>query len=171
MAKDKDAEQKPAQQADQEQNQPGFGIEKIYIKDLSLEIPNAPQIFIQRESPQVGIELSNAATMLEEGVFEVVVTVTVTSKIEEKTVFLVEVAQAGIFQIRNVPAENLEIIVSVTCPNILFPYAREAVSDLVTRAGFPPVLLNPINFEALYAQQIQKQDAGAATGADSSTTH
>lgn len=171
MAKDKDAEQKPAQQADQEQNQPGFGIEKIYIKDLSLEIPNAPQIFIQRESPQVGIELSNAATMLEEGVFEVVVTVTVTSKIEEKTVFLVEVAQAGIFQIRNVPAENLEIIVSVTCPNILFPYAREAVSDLVTRAGFPPVLLNPINFEALYAQQKQQQDAGAATGADSSTTH
>lgn len=165
MAEDKQAAQPTNPEQDQ---QPGFGIEKIYIKDLSLEIPNAPQIFIQREAPQVGIELSNAATKLEEGVFEVVVTVTVTSKIEDKTVFLVEVAQAGIFQIRNIPAENLELIVSVTCPNILFPYAREAVSDLVTRAGFPPVLLNPINFEALYAQQKQQQAEEPAAAA---TTH
>jgi len=148
--------------ANQEQNQqPVFGIEKIYIKDLSLEIPHAPQIFIQRESPQVSIELSNAANGVDEGVFEVVITVTVTSKIEDKTVFLVEVAQAGIFQVRNVPQENLEPLLAITCPNILFPYAREAVSDLVTRAGFPPVLLNPINFEALYAQQQQQVEAGA----------
>ncbi|HEX5539836.1 MAG TPA: protein-export chaperone SecB [Methylophilaceae bacterium] len=142
--------------------QPGFGIEKIYIKDLSLEIPHAPQIFVQREAPQVSIELGNSTTMLEDGIFEVVITVTVTSKVGDKTVFLVEVAQAGIFQVRNVPAESLEMIASVTCPNILFPYAREAVSDLVTRAGFPPVLLTPINFEALYAQQ--KQQAAQAAG-------
>lgn len=160
------AEEKVAAQAEQAQ-QPGFAIEKIYVKDMSLEIPNAPQVFIQRETPQVGIELSNSATMLEEGVFEVTVTVTVTSKIEDKTVFLIEVAQAGIFQIRNVPAENLEIIASVTCPNILFPYARETVSDLSVRAGFPPVLLNPINFEALYAQQKQQQ----AEQANGETTH
>lgn len=160
------AEEKAAAQAEQAQ-QPGFAIEKIYVKDMSLEIPNAPQVFIQREAPQVGIELSNAATMLEEGVFEVTVTVTVTSRIEDKTVFLIEVAQAGIFQIRNVPAENLEIIASVTCPNILFPYARETVSDLSVRAGFPPVLLNPINFEALYAQQKQQQ----AEQANGETTH
>lgn len=160
------AEEKAPAQAEQAQ-QPGFAIEKIYVKDMSLEIPNAPQVFIQRETPQVGIELSNAATMLEEGVFEVTVTVTVTSKIEDKTVFLIEVAQAGIFQIRNVPAENLEIIASVTCPNILFPYARETVSDLSVRAGFPPVLLNPINFEALYAQQKQQQ----AEQANGETTH
>jgi preprotein translocase subunit SecB len=105
--------------------------------------------------------LSNFAQQLEENVFEVAIKVTVTSKIEDKTVFLVEVTQAGIFQIRGVPEENLEMIVGITCPNILFPYARESVSDLVVRAGFQPVLLNPINFEALFAQQKQQQAEAA----------
>jgi preprotein translocase subunit SecB len=149
-------------QAEQNQ-QAGFSIEKIYVKDASLEIPNAPQIFTDRTAPQVSIELGNAAQMLEEGIFEVSIKVTVTSKIEDKTVFLVEVTQAGIFQIRNVPEENLEMIAGITCPNILFPYAREAVSDLVVRAGFPPVLLNPINFEALFAQQKQQQASPSET--------
>ena len=153
------------EQAAQDQ-QPAFGIEKVYVKDLSLEIPHAPQIFIQREAPQVSIELSNATAKLEDGIYEVVVTVTVTSKLGDKTVFLVEVAQAGIFQIRNVPEENIEIILGVTSPNIIFPYARETISDIVTRAGFPPVLLNPVNFEALYAQQ--KEEQAKANGA---TTH
>jgi preprotein translocase subunit SecB len=153
-----------------EAQEPVFGIEKIYVKDLSLEIPNAPQIFLQREAPQVGIELSNSARKLEDGLFDVSITVTVTSKIEDKTVFLVEVAQAGIFQARNIPEENLEGLLAVTCPNILFPYAREAVSDLVVRAGFPPVLLNPINFEALYLQQKQQQQQQAA-GAEGASTH
>lgn len=143
--------------------QAGFGIEKIYVKDVSLEIPNAPQIFTDRTAPQVSVELSNAAQMLDEGVFEVAIKVTVTSKIADKTVFLVEVTQAGIFQIRNVPEENIEMIAGITCPNILFPYAREAVSDLVVRAGFPPVLLSPINFEALFAQQKQQQTEAPAT--------
>lgn len=149
----------------QQSQEPVFGIEKIYVKDLSLEIPNAPQVFLQREVPQVGIELQNVAKSVDEGVFEVTITVTVTSKIEDKTVFLVEVAQAGIFQIRNVPQEGIEGLLGVACPNILFPYAREAVSDLVTRAGFPPVLLSPVNFEALFLQQKQHQaeQAGAAT--------
>lgn len=156
-------ENQAAQQSNNADQQPGFGIEKIYVKDLSLEIPNAPQVFTQRETPQLSVELSNATSQLTEGVFETVITVTVTSKVGEKTAFLVEVAQAGIFQIRNIPQENLDMILGVTCPNILFPYARETVSDLVTRAGFPPVLLNPINFEALYAQQRQKaEDEGAA---------
>ncbi|MCB5190384.1 protein-export chaperone SecB [Methylobacillus arboreus] len=154
------------EQAAAQEQQPAFGIEKVYVKDLSLEIPNAPQIFTQRETPQVSIELSNATAQLEDGIYEVVVTVTVTSKFGEKTVFLVEVAQAGIFQIRNVPQENIEIILGVTCPNIIFPYARETISDVVTRAGFPPVLLNPVNFEALYAQQ--KQEQAKTNGA---TTH
>ncbi len=145
----------------------GFSIEKIYVKDASLEIPNAPQIFTDRTQPQISIELGNFAQMLEEGVFEVAIKVTVTSKIEDKTVFLVEVTQAGIFQIRNVPEENLEMIVGITCPNILFPYARETVSDLVVRAGFQPVLLNPINFEALFAQQKQQQ----AEQADAAAKH
>ncbi len=155
------------QQAVNEQDkQPSFGIEKLYVKDLSLEIPNAPQIFMQRETPQIGIELANSANKLEDGIYEVVLTVTVTSKIADKTVFLVEVAQSGIFQVRNVPDENLEVIMSITCPNILFPYAREVVSDVVSRAGFPPVVLSPINFEALYAQQKQQQAENAAE-----TTH
>jgi len=141
--------------------QPGFSIEKIYLKDASLEIPNSPQIFTDRTQPQVGIELSNFAQQVEAGVFEVAIKVTVTSKIADKTVFLVEVTQAGIFQIRNVPEENIEMIVGITCPNILFPYARESISDLTIRGGFQPVLLNPINFEALFAQQKQQQaDAG-----------
>jgi preprotein translocase subunit SecB len=145
------------QAAGGEQAAPVFSIEKLYVKDMSLEIPNAPQVFMQREAPQVGIELANAASKLDEGIFQVTITVTVTSKIEDKTAFLAEVAQAGIFQIRNLPEENLEIILAVTCPNILFPYAREAISDMVTRGGFAPVLLNPINFEALYAQQKHQQ--------------
>lgn len=146
------------------EQQAGFSIEKIYVKDASLEIPNAPQIFTDRTQPQISVELGNSAQMLEAGVFEVALKVTVTSKIADKTVFLVEVTQAGIFQIRNVPEENMEMIVGITCPNILFPYARETVSDLVVRAGFQPVLLNPINFEALFAQQ-QQQAAEASSQA------
>ena len=157
MAKDKKEPSTEAAEADA----PGFGIEKLYIKDASLEIPNAPQIFTERTAPQVNIELGNAAQKLDEGIFEVAIKVTVTAKIADKVAFLVEVTQAGIFAIRNVPAENLEMIIGVTCPNILFPYAREAVSDLVTRAGFAPVILNPINFEALFMQQ-KEQAANAA---------
>ncbi len=150
MAEENSAAQEQAQQ-------PGFSIEKIYVKDASLEIPHAPQIFTDRTQPQVSIELGNFAQQIEENIFEVAIKVTVTSKIADKTVFLVEVTQAGIFQISNVPAENIELIVGITCPNILFPYARESVSDLIVRAGFQPVLLNPINFEALFAQQKQQQ--------------
>ncbi len=143
--------------------QPGFSIEKLYVKDASLEIPNAPQIFTDRTQPQVNIELGNAAQKLDEGIFESAIKVTVTAKIGDKVAFLVEVTQAGIFAIRNIPEENIEMILGVTCPNILFPYAREVVSDLVTRAGFAPVLLNPINFEALFAQQkLQAENAAKA---------
>jgi preprotein translocase subunit SecB len=143
----------------QEAAQPTFNIEKIYVKDLSLEIPNAPQVFLQKDAPQVSIELQNKANQVEEGVFDVVLTVTVTAKIEDKVAFLVEVAQAGIFQVRNVPPEAVDGMISVTCANILFPYARETVSDMVTRAGFPPVVLNPINFEAIFMQKQQQQEA------------
>jgi preprotein translocase subunit SecB len=158
MAKDNNAASNEATQAE-ENTQPGFAIEKLYIKDASVEVPNAPQVFTDRTPPQVSVELGNTAQKLDEGVYEVAIKVTVTAKMGENVAFLVEVIQAGIFAIRNVPAENLEMIAAVTCPNILFPYAREAVSDLVTRAGFAPVLLNPINFEALYMQQ-QAQNAG-----------
>ena len=144
------------------QEQPVFSIEKLYVKDLSLEIPNAPQIFLERDAPQVDVQLQTQGKNVQEGVYDVVLSITVTAKIGERTVFLVEVAQAGIFQIRNVPEGDLEPILGIACPNILFPYAREVVSDAVTRAGFPPVVLNPMNFEALYQQRLQQQATEAA---------
>lgn len=143
-----------------ENNQPVFSIEKLYVKDLSLEVPGAPQIFLEREAPQINVQLRTAGQGVDDGVFEVTLTVTVTAKIGEKTMFLVEVRQAGIFQIRNVPQEDLQPILGIACPNILFPYARESVSDAVNRAGFPPVVLAPVNFEALYQQRAQQAAAG-----------
>lgn len=144
-----------------EQNeQPVFGIEKLYVKDLSVEVPNAPEIFLEREAPQINIQLNTSGRGVGEGIYEVVLTVTVTAKSGEKTVFLVEVGQAGVFRIQNVPEEQMEPLIAVACPNILFPYAREAVSDAVSRAGFQPIVLQPVNFEGMYMQRLQEQ-AGA----------
>lgn len=151
-------------------NQPAaplFNIEKLYVKDLSLEIPNAPAIFLERENPQVDLQLHTQATVVEDGVFEVVVTVTVTAKLPEKdkVLFLIEAKQAGIFQVRNIPAEEMESVLAVVCPNILYPYLREVVSDVAVRGGFAPVLLNPINFESIYQQQKQQAQAQAEAAA------
>ncbi|MGE5492185.1 MAG: protein-export chaperone SecB [Actinomycetota bacterium] len=141
-----------------EQNDaPGFGIEKIYIKDLSVEVPNAPEAFLEREAPQVDIQLSTEGRSLGEGAYEVVLTVTVTAKVEERTLFLVEVGQGGVFRIVNIPQEQMEPLVAVACPNILFPYAREVVSDAVTRAGFSPIVLQPVNFEAMYMSRLEQE--------------
>ena len=148
-----------------EQQQPVFGIEKIYLKDLSLELPNAPQVFFEREGPQVEVNIHNAASSLaQEGLFEVVLTVTVTAKIQDKTVFLIEAAQAGIFQIRGVPQAELDGVLGTLCAHTLLPYAREAVASVVQRAGFPPVTLQHMNFDAIY-QQRQEQLKAAAAGA------
>jgi preprotein translocase subunit SecB len=141
----------------EQDEQPVFGIEKLYVKDLSVEVPHAPEIFLEREAPQVEIQLGTAGRALGDGAYEVVLTVTVTTKLEDRTVFLVEIGQAGIFRIVNVPDEQVEPLVAVACPNILFPYAREAVSDAVTRAGFAPIVLQPVNFEAMYMQRLQEQ--------------
>jgi preprotein translocase subunit SecB len=151
--------------------QPIFNIEKLYVKDLSLEVPNAPAVFLERESPQIDLQLNTQAAALEEGVFEVIVTVTVTAKLAEKDkiMFLIEAKQAGIFQIRNVPAEEMEVILAAVCPNILYPYLREVVSDVSVRAGFAPVMLSPVNFEAIYQQQKQQQ--GQAPAEDAATKH
>lgn len=144
-----------------ENAQPVFSIEKIYVKDLSLEVPNAPQIYLERENPQINVQLRTDGKAVEEGLFEVTLTVTVAAKLgEERSVFLVEVAQAGVFQIRNIPEGDLEPVMMIGCPNILFPYARETVSDAITRAGFQPVLLAPVNFEALYQARQQQAPAG-----------
>ena len=147
--------------SDPQNNQPVFSIEKVYVKDLSVEIPNAPQVFLEREAPTVDIQLHHNSSGVEDGVFETVLTVTVTAKANEKTMFLVEVAQAGIFVARNIPAQELEQVLGIACPNILFPYVREVISDTVVRAGFPPVILSPVNFEAIYAQQRQQAPAQA----------
>ena len=152
-----------------EQQQAVFGIQKIYLKDMSLEIPNAPQIFLEREAPQVDINIHSEARPLEaQGLFEVVLTVTVTAKLKEKTVFLVEAAQAGIFEIRNVSQQDLDAVLGVVCPNTLLPYAREAVASTVTRAGFPPVVLQHMTFETIYQQRLQQmqQSQGSASPAN-----
>jgi len=140
--------------------QPMFQIEKLYVKDLSLEVPNAPQIFMQVEGPQLEIQVSNQAAQFSEGMFDVTVTVTVTARAGEKTIFLAEVAQAGIFSLRGVPEAELEPLLAVACPTILYPYAREAISDLVTRAGFPAVLLQPMSFEQMYLERRRQAADG-----------
>ena len=153
-------------EAAQENMQAMFNMDKIYVKDLSLEIPHAPKIFMERANPQIEVQLHTQASSVEEGVFEVVIMATITAKAGEMVMFLIEIKQAGIFQIRNIPTGELEPILAVMCPNILFPYLREVVSDVAVRGGFAPVLLNPINFDGIYQQQKQ-----AAQAASSTTTH
>lgn len=145
-----------------ENAQPVFNIEKIYVRDMSLEIPHAPQIFLERAQPEINIQLADTASQVGENLYQVEVTVTVNAKIGEKSMFLIEVAQAGIFQIANIPQQEMDPILGIACPNILFPYARETVSDLAARAGFPPLILAPVNFEAIYQQRLQAQQAQGA---------
>lgn len=146
----------------QDQQQPLFAIEKLYLKDLSVELPNAPQIFLEQGAPQIDVQLQTRDADLGEGAYDVLLTVTATATLNDKTVFLVEVGQAGIFRILNVPEQELEPLLKVACPNILQSYAREVMSSATTHAGFPPVLLQPINFEALYVQRLREMAASAA---------
>ena len=144
---------------------PEFQIQRVYLKDVSLEQPNSPAILTQPEQPSVDIQLAVAHAQLVEGMFEVTVTATVHTKIEDKTVFLVEAKQAGIFEIRNLPEEQMGQVVGIACPQIIYPYLRGNVADVVQRAGFPPVHLAEINFQMLYQQQLeaQAQQAGIET--------
>jgi len=145
------------------EQQPLFNLEKVYLKGLSLEIPHAPQVFTEKVAPKVDINLHNEARAIDNGLYEVVLTATVTAKLQEKTVFLIEVAQAGIFQIHGVQSQEFEVMVNVACPGILLPYARETVSTILSRAGFPPVLLPHVGFETIYQKRVQEQQrAGAA---------
>ncbi|MGP0594470.1 protein-export chaperone SecB [Nitrospira sp. T9] len=140
-----------------EEQKPVFTIEKIYVRDLSVEVPHAPGIFLEGGAPQVHVELKTHHTRVEEDMYDASLTVTVTAKVNEKIMFIVEVEQAGIFRIRHVPETEMGAVLGIGCANILFPYVRETVSDAVTRGGFPTVMLNPVNFEALYQQQQQQQ--------------
>lgn len=149
-------------QAPDTASEPVFNIQRVYLKELSLEQPNSPAILLEQEQPAVDIKLNVATSPVVEGIFEVVVTATVQTLVKEKTVFLVEARQAGIFEIRNVPEDQMSMVIGVACPQIVYPYLRGNVADLIQRAGFPPVHLAEINFQAMYEQQ-QAQAAGAVT--------
>ncbi|WP_395698859.1 protein-export chaperone SecB [Aquabacterium sp.] len=144
---------------------PVFQIQRMYLKDLSLEQPNSPQILLEQQQPQVDINLSMGASGIGEGVFEVSVTATVTTKVKDRTLFLIEAKQAGIFEIRNVPEDQLQGILSIVCPQMIYPYLRAIVSDVCTRAGFPPILLTEVNFQAMFeAQQAAQAQNGNGSG-------
>ncbi len=138
-----------------------LSLQKVYIKDASFEVPGAPQIFQEQGQPQVQLNLQQQVGMLAENVYEVVLTVTVTCKLEEKTAYLAEVQQAGVFGVTGFDAQTRDTVLATYCPNVLFPYARQIVSDLIQNGGFPPFLLQPINFEALYAEQARRQAQAA----------
>jgi preprotein translocase subunit SecB len=142
---------------------PVFQIQRMYLKDLSLEQPNSPQILLEQQQPQVDINLGMGAEGVADGIFEVTVTATVTTKVKDKVLFLVEAKQAGIFEIRNVPQEQMQGIISIVCPQMIYPYLRAIVSDVCTRAGFPPILLTEVNFQAMFeAQQAQQAEANGS---------
>ena len=141
---------------------PVFQIQRVYLKEASLEQPNSPGILLEQEQPSVDIQLGVEASPAADGVYEVAVTATVQTKIKDKTVFLVEAKQAGIFEIRNVPDEQMQGIVSIVCPQMIYPYLRAIVSDVCTRAGFPPIILSEVNFQAMF--EAQQAQAAAANG-------
>jgi len=145
-----------------EQNGPQFALQRIYTKDISFETPNSPAIFTVKWEPAINVEINSANVQLQAGLFEVVLTVTVTAKLGDKTAYLAEVKQAGIFVMAGFNEQDQGGMLNSYCPNLLFPYAREVISDLVSKGSFPQMLLTPINFDALYAQHLQQQAAQAA---------
>mgnify|MGYP001386412801 FL=1 len=146
-------------------DKPIFSIEKLYVKDLSLEVPGAPAVFKQQGTPKIDITMNNTAQVIEGDYYEVLVRATVTAKIEEATIFLVEASQGAVFQIRNLSGEPLEMTLGIAAPNIIFPYLGETISEAVSKAGFPPVLLQPMNFEAVYRARKEEQSASKDTDA------
>ncbi|MDO8318081.1 protein-export chaperone SecB [Rhodoferax sp.] len=144
-----------------ETQDPIFQIQRVYLKEASLEQPNSPAILLEQEQPTVDIQLGVNASPVADGVYEVMVTATVQTKIKDRTVFLVEATQAGIFEIRNLPSEQMGPIMGIACPQIVYPYLRGNVADLIQRGGFPPVHLSEINFQAMYEQQQSAQAAQA----------
>ncbi|MFI4955304.1 MAG: protein-export chaperone SecB [Gammaproteobacteria bacterium] len=150
-------------EAQQENNKPEFSIQRIYIKDLSLESPASPQVFRQEWKPDINLQINVDSSSLEEDFHQVILKVTVTAKNQDKTALLIEVHQAGIFLLRNFSNEQRRHMLGAFCPNILFPYAREFISETAIRAGFPPLYLSPINFDAIYAEQSRQESATSET--------
>ena len=149
--------------------QPVFQIQRVYLKDMSLEQPNSPSIFLEQDQPQIEVSLDVGAETIADSIYEASVTITITAKVKDKVAFLVEGKQAGIFEVRGVPADQMEPLLGIGCPNIIYPYLRANIADVITRAGFPPVHLAEINFEAFY-QQRQQALAQAAAGTPAAST-
>lgn len=161
-------EQSSAPQESTEQSkEPGFRIQRIYLKDLSLEQPNAPQILLVASEPQVQVEIDISVAPLSEGIFEVALSSTVTAKVDTKVLFLVEAKQAGIFEFSNIPVEQIDPMLGIACPTILYPYLRSNIADIISRAGFQPIHLNEINFHGMYEHRLMQaqQEAAAKEGA------
>ena len=156
------AAEKPSQQ---------FGLQRIYVKDLSFEAPNAPDIFKSEWKPEINLEINNKSAKIEGDIFEIVLSMTVTAKNQGKVAFIVEIQQAGLFLIAGVPAQQMQQILGAYCPNILFPYAREAVSDIVGKGSFPQLLLAPVNFDALYAEAVKRKAEQANKEAETASKH
>jgi len=156
----------PITMAEPQETNPVFNIQRMYLKDLSLEQPNSPAILLDQQQPQVDINLGIAAETVAEGVFEVCVTATVTTKVQDRTLFLIEAKQAGIFEIRNLPSDQMQAILGIACPGMVYPYLRAIVSDVCTRAGFPPVLLSEVNFQAMFEAQQQQLAAQQGNGSE-----
>jgi preprotein translocase subunit SecB len=148
-----------------ENQQPIFQIQRVYLKDMSLEQPNSPSIFLEQEGPAIEVALDVGGEKLADGIYETTVTITVTAKIKDKVAFLVEGKQAGIFEARNIPEEQMDPMLGIGCPTILYPYLRANIADMITRAGFPPIHLAEINFEAFYQQRLQSMAEQAQNGA------
>ena len=155
----------PQAAADQSK-EPGFRIQRIYLKDLSLEQPNAPQILLVVSEPQVEVEVDISVVPLSEGIFEVALSSTVTAKVDAKVLFLVEAKQAGIFEFSNIPVEQIDPMLGIACPTILYPYLRSNIADIISRAGFQPIHLNEINFHGMYEHRLlqAQQEAAAKDG-------
>jgi len=156
-------EQTSAPQAEAGNSQePGFRIQRVYLKDLSLEQPNSPEILLVASEPQVQVEIDIAVKALGTDIFEVVVLGTITAKVDSKTLFLVEAKQAGIFEFSNIPQEQMDMMLGISCPTILYPYLRSNVADVISRAGFQPIHLNEINFHALYEHRLMQAQAAVS---------
>ncbi|MGE4370005.1 MAG: protein-export chaperone SecB [Burkholderiaceae bacterium] len=148
------AEQTPNSHDQQSGNEPSFSLQRTYVKDLSLEMPNAPEIFLEQETPSVEVSINVGGQRLAETVYEATVTATVTTRINDKTLYLVEATQAGIFEAANIPAEQLDPLIGIVCPTMLYPYLRATVADAITRTSLPALHLTEVNFQALYEQRL-----------------
>lgn len=157
------------QQNTDKQNAPQFEIQRIFVKDISFEAPNTPHTFLEEWKPEVSLNLETKSNRIQDNVHEVILSITATVTSNKKTAFLVEVHQAGVFMVNGFPSDQLHHMLGSFCPNILFPYAREVVSDIVVRGGFPQLILAPVNFDALYAQHMEKQSGAATTGEGTGT--